>query len=233
MPSPFLLATAGQPSELYCSLCKTKFVRPDLSRQPSQPTAHEAKSALLKEWDDHLYAVHRRQWERNQKKKARRIAAIKQIAPKTIGNLPLPNRLISLIDSGLWPTTPDRERAQNISLTCHQKTHPFFRTRARPTLLVSTTVPYDSATHGRARRGVLVEVGSAGRNRARVGSRHRRLRPWSDSAIVLDYRYENSPVIRLVWRKPEPNTWMPCADTFDQFADMLGLDSTPTVTPVS
>jgi hypothetical protein len=58
MPSPFLLATAGQPSELYCSLCKTKFVRPDLS---SQPTAHEAKAAFLKEWDDHLYAVHRRQ----------------------------------------------------------------------------------------------------------------------------------------------------------------------------
>src|SRR5215467_9496625 len=112
MPSPFLLATVGRPSELYCSLCKTKFVRPDLS---NQPTAHEAKAALLKEWDDHLYAVHRRQWERNQKKKARRIANSKKTAALTISGLSLPKRLISLIESGRWPTNADKERRQNIS----------------------------------------------------------------------------------------------------------------------
>lgn len=46
----------------------------------------------------------------------------------------------------------------------------------------------------------------------------------ADSAVVLDYRQENPPVIQLVWRKPEPNTWVRCADTFEQFADMLGVD---------
>ena len=46
----------------------------------------------------------------------------------------------------------------------------------------------------------------------------------ADSAIVLDYRQENPPVIRLVWRKPEPNEWVRCADSFDEFADLLGLD---------
>jgi hypothetical protein len=48
----------------------------------------------------------------------------------------------------------------------------------------------------------------------------------SDSAIVLDYRQDrnNPSVIRLKWQKPQPNTWVRCAENFDQFADMLGLD---------
>jgi hypothetical protein len=46
----------------------------------------------------------------------------------------------------------------------------------------------------------------------------------SDSAVVLDYRKADPSVIRLVWRKPDPNTWVLCAGTFDEFADMLGLE---------
>ena len=46
----------------------------------------------------------------------------------------------------------------------------------------------------------------------------------ADSAIMPDYRQENPVVLRLVWRKPEPNVWARCADKFDEFADMLGLD---------
>jgi hypothetical protein len=43
---------------------------------------------------------------------------------------------------------------------------------------------------------------------------------------VLDYRQDrnNPSVIRLKWQKPQPNTWVRCAENFDQFADMLGLD---------
>jgi len=49
----------------------------------------------------------------------------------------------------------------------------------------------------------------------------------SDSAIVLDYseRPFDPSVIRLQWRKPLPNVWVRCADSFDAFADMLGLDN--------
>jgi hypothetical protein len=190
MPSPFLLATAGRPSELYCSLCKTKLVRPDLS---SQPTAHEAKAALLKQWDDHLYALHRRQWERNQKKRARRIAAIKQIAPKTIGNLPLPKRLISLIDSVLWPTTPDRERRQDISLlVTKERIQSFAPEQDRLYLFRPPFRTIAQRMDGRegtfwSKWGALAEItpelaldiGDFG-----LGA---------DSAIVLDYRYENPP----------------------------------------
>jgi len=46
----------------------------------------------------------------------------------------------------------------------------------------------------------------------------------ADSAMVLDYRHKNRPVIRLLWRKPEPNVWVRCANRFDEFADLLGLD---------
>ncbi len=48
----------------------------------------------------------------------------------------------------------------------------------------------------------------------------------SDSPILLDYRADRqSPaVIRLLWKNPGPNVWVRCADDFDLFADMLGLD---------
>jgi hypothetical protein len=32
----------------------------------------QAKTALMKEWDEHLAKVHPRQWEREQRKRARR-----------------------------------------------------------------------------------------------------------------------------------------------------------------
>ena len=51
----------------------------------------------------------------------------------------------------------------------------------------------------------------------------------SDSAVVLDYRggSDNPAVLRLKWQKPKANTWDLCAQTFDEFADMLGLEHSP------
>jgi hypothetical protein len=50
----------------------------------------------------------------------------------------------------------------------------------------------------------------------------------SDAPILLDYRENSSDpsVIRLVirWQLGQPNLWVRCAETFDEFADMLGLD---------
>jgi len=50
----------------------------------------------------------------------------------------------------------------------------------------------------------------------------------SDSPILLDFREDpkNPTVVRLKWRKAEglPNVWVRCAGSFDEFADMLGLD---------
>ncbi len=49
----------------------------------------------------------------------------------------------------------------------------------------------------------------------------------SDTAVALDYRpgRSNPAVIRLLWREPQkPNTWVRCADSFDELADLLGLE---------
>jgi hypothetical protein len=89
MPSPFLRSTSGPQREFYCSLCKIKFeteiplpsksalVRtqqralPELSKE-WQSAIKNAKAALQREWDEHLCNVHPHQWEREQKKRARR-----------------------------------------------------------------------------------------------------------------------------------------------------------------
>jgi len=49
----------------------------------------------------------------------------------------------------------------------------------------------------------------------------------SDSPILLDYWQDRSKptVIRLHWRKPQPNVWVRCAGNVDEFADMLALDT--------
>jgi len=64
MPSPFLRSTRGARPEFYCSLCNMKFKTRLLSPN--------AKVAIQKEWDDHLRSVHPRQWEREERKRARR-----------------------------------------------------------------------------------------------------------------------------------------------------------------
>ncbi|MGA8214502.1 MAG: hypothetical protein WB799_12975, partial [Candidatus Sulfotelmatobacter sp.] len=50
----------------------------------------------------------------------------------------------------------------------------------------------------------------------------------SDAPILLDYRESRSDPsvirLRIRWQMGQPNLWLRCADTFDEFADMLGLD---------
>ena len=145
---------------------------------------------------------------------------------KMAGNLPLPKRSLSLIEAGRWPRTHEEELRQKLHLLVSKERiqsfapeedhiyffRPPFRTRAQ-------------RMDGRGGEGAFwsqwgaldeiapdlaLDIGDFG-----LGT---------DSAIVLDYRHENPPVIRLLWRKPEPNVWVRCADNFDAFADLLGLD---------
>jgi hypothetical protein len=63
MPKANLRAVTGNPRELFCTICKTKFApKCDLS---------DLKPVLMKEWDEHLYSAHHRQWEAEQRKKAK------------------------------------------------------------------------------------------------------------------------------------------------------------------
>ena len=78
MPSPFLRSTGGPSSEFYCSLCNTRLKSKMRGRIPSlgewEKSAAQWKTALMQEWDEHLASVHPQQWEREQRKKARRTA---------------------------------------------------------------------------------------------------------------------------------------------------------------
>ncbi len=51
--------------------------------------------------------------------------------------------------------------------------------------------------------------------------------PGSDTPILLDYRrgHESVCVLRLEWPRPLPNRWALCADSFDEFAERLGIIS--------
>jgi hypothetical protein len=144
-----------------------------------------------------------------------------------VGELLLPERLVALIDAGLWPHTA--KQARNLMDNCNvpqERIHLFAPEEDHLYLAVPPfhTIAERVTNQGKglfwSRFGALeqiapelsVDIGFFG-----LGS---------DSAIVLDYRQggSNPPVLRLRWRKPEPNMWVRCADNFDEFADMLGLD---------
>jgi hypothetical protein len=89
MPTPRLRSIKGR--EFFCSLCETKFkARVPQPKQATfkdwedpilkewQSAVAETKAALLKEWDEHLHSAHPRQWEREQKKRARRRAKVNE-----------------------------------------------------------------------------------------------------------------------------------------------------------
>lgn len=147
------------------------------------------------------------------------------------GRLPLPARLLRLLESGHWPRTPEEARKQNSHLLVPKERiqlfapeesviylyPPPFRTVAAHIDDVEKRFGVDRfwATYA-ALEGISPElslvVGDFG-----IGS---------DAPIVVDYRQvsSNPPVLRLLWRKPEPNVWVRCADSFDEFANLLELD---------
>ena len=143
---------------------------------------------------------------------------------ETESNLPLPTRLRQIIETGRWPKTHDEEIHQNIrSLVPKERIQSFAPEQDRIYLFrppFRTIAQRMSGAEGAfwSRWGALGEIApDLALDIADFGL-------GTDSAIVLDYRQENPPVIRLVWRKPEPNEWVRCADSFDEFADLLGLD---------
>jgi hypothetical protein len=139
-------------------------------------------------------------------------------------NLPIPERLLRLIEIGRWPRTQEEELHQNLRLLVPKERIQSFAPEENRIYLFSP--PF--RTIGQRLNGgegafwlqwgalreiepdLALDIGDFG-----LGA---------DSAIVLDYRHEKPPVIRLLWRKPEPNVWVRCANSFDEFADLLGLD---------
>ena len=74
VPKANLRPVPGTPpfQEFECSVCKTKLAGISGASDISTIEASGAfKAALFKRWSDHLHAAHPRQWEAEQKKKAK------------------------------------------------------------------------------------------------------------------------------------------------------------------
>jgi hypothetical protein len=132
----------------------------------------------------------------------------------TVGALPLPKRLLSLIESGVWPRTNDGAQRQSLlsSRVLPERIHLFAPEEDAiylyrpPFTTIAARASKDKAKFW-ARWGALEEISSE--LSVDIGD----FGLGSDSPIVLDYRrgHTNPAVIRLKWRKPEPNTWVRCA----------------------
>jgi hypothetical protein len=143
-----------------------------------------------------------------------------------VGSLRLPKRLLALIESGQWPRTHAEAGKQNLhSLVPPERIHLFAPEEDTIYLLAPpfrTIAERMSGADGFwSKWGALEEISpELSVDIADFGL-------GSDSPIVLDYRqdHSNPAAIRLKWLKPKPNTWVQCANSFDEFADMLGLDA--------
>jgi hypothetical protein len=138
--------------------------------------------------------------------------------------LPIPKRLLTLIDSGLWPQSIDEERQQNLrSLVSKERIQLFAPQEERIYLL---RPPFNTVATLMVRNKFWSRFAALNQISPELAVDIADFGLGSDSPILLDYRPDrlNPVVIRLLWRKPEPNIWIRCADNFDEFAEMLGLD---------
>ena len=143
-----------------------------------------------------------------------------------IGNLPLPERLMALIEAGVWPRNSNEANRQNssplassdrISQLVPEETTIFFSPPPFSTLAKVVARPGETFFHeygalDQIRPQACIPIGDFG-----LGS---------DSPILLDYsRSPTDPrVLRLKWSgNRQPNEWVEMAATFDEFADRLQL----------
>ncbi len=155
-----------------------------------------------------------------------------------VGELMLPERLVALIDEGLWPhEQPSGLQNCNVPrdrIKLFAPGEDWLNLFVPPFQTIAQVVEQDTLF---CRRWFLEECDLG------LWSRFAGLDQISsdlavhigdfglgtDTAIVLDYRQggSNPPVLRLKWVWQEPGVWTRCADTFDEFADMLGLEERP------
>jgi hypothetical protein len=144
----------------------------------------------------------------------------------TASGLKLPKRMLALIESGVLPRTGKEAMRLDLEpLVSLERIHRFAPEENRIVFYPPPFVTIAEQLGGDMLRywtefgalneiipELIVPLGDFG-----IGS---------DTAVALDYRADrdNPAVIRLLWRQPgQPNTWVRCADSFDEFASMLGL----------
>jgi hypothetical protein len=149
-----------------------------------------------------------------------------------VDGLLIPGRILTLLEAGIWPRTPDEAGKQNLQSLVPKEIIRRFHPKANgiyfypPPFHSLASLASGPVDRFWSEFGALEEISpEASIEIADFGVGF-------DSPILLDYR--NGPtdpcVIRLCWSREKgvSNTnWVQCADSFDSFADMLGLPAKP------
>jgi hypothetical protein len=145
----------------------------------------------------------------------------------TVGSLPIPKRLLALIDSGFWPRTSGEERKQILHPLVTRESILLFAPEEERIYFVKPPFHTIEKRANRIENEFWAKFGAPEGVSPELSISIGDFGLESDSPILLDYRQDrsNPTVIRLKWRKPESNVWVRCANSFDEFADMLGLGS--------
>ncbi len=142
-------------------------------------------------------------------------------------DFPLPELLVRLIDAGQWPS------CQGPSMTVQQLNPLFTEEQVRrfandESLICLQPPPFPTVAMAR-------NSGGAGDFWERFGALDQIVPEkaliiadfglGSDSPIILDYSRDEAapPVLRLRWGPDKVNQWVQGAESFDEFAGMLGL----------
>src|SRR5690349_16158837 len=139
--------------------------------------------------------------------------------------LPIPPRLTALIEAGIWPG--DRETAER------QNRHsivPPERVRAiapNERYIYLHHPPFQTAAEEMRYNGPFwQEYGALDQIDASAALIIAEFEIGSDSCVILDYREAVPVVLRLHWPEGgggKRNEWVRCAQTFEEFAELLGL----------
>ena len=146
----------------------------------------------------------------------------------TAGGLKLPQRMAALIESGVWPrTSMEAMRLNTKPLVSVEQVHRFAPEENKVVLYPPPFVTIAEELRN-DQVGFWSKFGALQKISPELTLVIGDFGMGSDAAIALDYRADRDypSVIRLLWREGgERNTWVGCAKTFDEFADMLGLTS--------
>ena len=146
-----------------------------------------------------------------------------------VDGLMIPERLVALINRGPWPRTEEDELRQNlkplvtterIRIIAPEQDRVYFFSPPFPTV---ARLSNGDEKQFWLKHGALEDIDA--QSSVVIGD----FGLGSDAPIVLDYRKSRlSPtVIRLKWNYGigQRNQWLLCANSFDEFADILCLDS--------
>ena len=141
-------------------------------------------------------------------------------------HLPLPARLVALLDSGVWPATHEQALRQNLRPLI--PTERVRRFAPEESVIYLERPPFKTVAQeaGEPVKAFWATFGALDQ----IDPTHSLIVAdfglGSDAPIILDYRDPSRAprVLRLRWSaRGESNQWVQCAADFDQFADLLGL----------